>query len=99
MRALTPRERAVYEKIDRERPRCCVLCLAGAPGGDNDCLGGHNHIVPRSRLPGKKNWARLWRETNVALSCRYHHELHGHQPIIWQEALIALGYAKPSDYE
>lgn len=67
--------------------------------GNNDASGGHHHIISRAKLPGSKNRAKLWAHSNIALSCRSHHEKFGHAPVVWALAMIELGYATREDYE
>ena len=98
MNALSATERAIYNEIDAERPLCCTLCLAGIPGGDLNAGGGHHHVIPRSRLPGEANWAKLWAKTNIALACQAHHQRYQSTPGIWQAAMVTLGFANKSDY-
>lgn len=89
----------MYQEIDSERPHMCVLCLAGVSGGTYGVSGGHHHIVSRSRLPGEKNWDKLWAKSNIAISCMKHHEMYGHgYEALWQKAMVDLGFSDESDY-
>ena len=69
----------------------CLACWLekplrnGQPGlGARD---DYNHVVPRSRLPGERNWPVLHSVQNLAPTCRAHHTDYDRRPEWWLQLM------------
>ena len=65
----------------------CLACWLeiplknGQPG--TGLRDDYNHVLPRSRLPGEKNWPVLHSAENLAPTCRAHHDDYDRRPEFW----------------
>ena len=76
----------------------CLPCWLEVPLRNGQPGSGlrddYNHVVPRSRLPGERNWPILHSVENLAPTCRAHHDDYDRRPEFWLKLMKQeFGYA------